>query len=221
MRIASRTPIWVIVLLYVALMVWCCTMSGCYTPNKAKGQFGKAVSSYPIIGAEFCALTYPVRAKTDSSAYLKSRQVIDSLANVLFKDSLINDTERERLMNEIKSIRNSITQPENCDSLSEGIYRLAAKEQKRGDKFEEAYNRLLLAANNLKPVHDTVINAAEVTACRLDLSAAVKLASDKTIEAKEWKEKAKKRQLIIIGLGVLIALYAGFKIWRATKKLPV
>jgi len=45
------------ILLYAGFVM--AVLSGCYSQSKAKGQFGKAVTAYPVIGADFCALTYP------------------------------------------------------------------------------------------------------------------------------------------------------------------
>lgn len=42
--------------LFIILIV---TAAGCYTLPKAKTQHGKAVSTFPVIGADFCARVYP------------------------------------------------------------------------------------------------------------------------------------------------------------------
>lgn len=179
-------------------------LSSCYTARKAKSDFSRATLAYPQLGAEFCKGRYPVRAKTDSTEYKNSKHLIDSLSNVLFKDSLINGTERERLMNEIRAIRNSIKEPENCDSLSEGIYRLAAKEQLRGDKFEASYYRLIAAANNIKPVHDTVPDLAAIHSLQLQLADALTLSVDNAKASNKWEAKSKRHfNWFLVACGLL------------------
>lgn len=51
--------IWGAVVLILILFVL--SLCSCYTPRKAKGDFGKAVTAYPEIGATFCAITYPAK----------------------------------------------------------------------------------------------------------------------------------------------------------------
>ena len=37
----------------------CLILASCYTPRKAKISLGKAVTTYPEVGQEYCAITYP------------------------------------------------------------------------------------------------------------------------------------------------------------------
>lgn len=46
-----------IILIMVLLAAFC----GCYSEKKANIQHGKAVATYPKIGAQFCAITYPCK----------------------------------------------------------------------------------------------------------------------------------------------------------------
>lgn len=59
---------------------------GCYTERKAKEQFGKAVSSYPEIGSNFCAITYPPKdttirdtTRTSETIYLPGEERTDTV----------------------------------------------------------------------------------------------------------------------------------------------
>jgi hypothetical protein len=177
-----------------------------YTRDKAQSAHGRAVTSFPEIGAAFCADKYPVRVRTDSTGYLASRRTIDSLAQVLRDDSLITVFERESLMAEIDRIRAEMPMPEDCDSLSEGIYRLVAKERQRGDRLQRANEGLIRAVGSLKPIRDTVENTARVRECEIIRDKAVLLAEDYKKEAAEWKAKAKKRFWVIAGMGAAMAL---------------
>lgn len=209
-------------LFVLILILFVLSLCGCYSERKAKGQFGKAVTAYPTIAANYCSLTFPERVVTDSTAYKKSLAVIDSLANSLKQDSLISQEERERLSNEIERIRNSIIEPENCDSLSEAIYRLAAKEQRRGNILEEKNKQLIKAANSIKPIHDTVESThlqAALASCRLEQGKIVDLLTDKTAEVKEWRKKAKNRFWVIAGMGGAIGLWLFLFIRRKIKPI--
>ena len=45
------------------VIILCILLSGCYNQRKATSQFGKAVTAYPKIGADYCAITYPPKEK--------------------------------------------------------------------------------------------------------------------------------------------------------------
>lgn len=45
-------------ILFISVSILLC---GCYTERTAKGRFGKAVTAYPKIAAEYCGLTYPCK----------------------------------------------------------------------------------------------------------------------------------------------------------------
>ena len=160
---------------------------------------------------KICADKFPVKVVTDSTEYKKSKAAIDSLVKSLKNDSLISESERQALVKEIEEIRKSIKEPENCDSLSEGIYRLAAKEKRRGDVLEEKNKALAAAVNNLKPIRDTVENTARVAQLQGDVSNCIEELNKKDVRNAEtaedrdgWKKKAKQRWWIIIALLVLL-----------------
>ncbi len=46
-------------------------LSSCYNQKKAQTQMGKAVNTYPILGAQFCMITYP-----PSTKFIKGDSVI-------------------------------------------------------------------------------------------------------------------------------------------------
>jgi len=60
-----------------------------------------------------------------------------------------------------------------------------------------------------------VVNQAEVTACRLDLTKTLGLLKEKTDEAAKWREIARTRFWVIFGLG---ALLAGAGVWIVKRK---
>lgn len=193
------------ILIYGLLIV---LLSGCYSISKAKSQFSRAAVAYPELPADYCARTYPVIAKTDSSDYKKGLYILDSLIKLsgVKSSSELTDEERENLLGMINSIRLAIPEPENCDSLSEAIYRLAAKERQRGDYLQRVNSDLILAAKNLKPVHDTIIDRAALDLCGIERGRAIAISTEKTKEADKWRKIARKRFWVILGMGAGMAL---------------
>lgn len=181
-------------------------LTGCYSRKKAQVQHGRAVSTFPEIGADYCARTYPVIAKTDSTGYKDSKRVIDSLANAIKTDSLLSDKERDRLINEVALIRASIPHSENCDSLYDALYRLAAQQVARADRLQGINTQLIQAANNLKPIRDTIVDHAALDLCNITRNNAILLATDYKTKYDKWRDIAKKRFFIILGMGLVIAL---------------
>lgn len=67
-------------------------LASCYTERKAKGQFGKAVTAYPGLGAVFCALTYPCEINPVVSDTVTVTDTIYSGGDTVFDTILVNDT---------------------------------------------------------------------------------------------------------------------------------
>lgn len=194
-------------LLILAILV---VISSCYTERKARDQFSKAAIAYPIIPAEYCADEYPAKAKTDSTQYKNSKAIIDTLnarLEKLKRDSLISDSEREILIVEIERIKNSIPNHVDCDSITDAVYRLAAREKQRGDQLQKAYDNLSKASTNVKPVIDTVVDNAALDLCNIERRAISLSFEAEQKRADKYQGQAKKRGMIMWGLiaGLLIA----------------
>jgi len=194
-------------------------LASCYTENKARQQFSKAAIAYPKLPADYCATTYPVNVVTDSTEYKNSKRIIDSLASALLNDSLLSNDERIRLTLEIERVRSLIVEPKNCDSLSNTIYKLVSREKQRGDKLQSAYNNLLVASQNLKPVHDTVENTAKLKACELDNSRLTALLVSVTTDRDKYKAKANKRGWMFWGLIFLVVGAIGTRLYLKSKSI--
>lgn len=68
-------------------------LASCYTERKAKGQFGKAVTAYPPIGAGFCALTYPcLVSPVSTSDTITVTDTIYTGGDVMFDTITVNNT---------------------------------------------------------------------------------------------------------------------------------
>ena len=61
-------------------------LTGCYTLPKATRQHGKAVATFPAIGADYCARTYPPR-----DSVIKGDSIV-TLDTLYIGGEIINDT---------------------------------------------------------------------------------------------------------------------------------
>lgn len=157
-HVAGFIMIVIVILLFV--------FSSCTNAKKATAF----MLAHPEVSAPFCADEYPVKVNTDSSGFKQSQKIIDSLIAVAEGDKLINQGERTDLINEIERLKNSPVP--DCDSISDAVYRLAAKEKQRADKLEASNKELQRAARNVKPIRDTIENTAKAEAYRIELDAA-------------------------------------------------
>lgn len=62
MKVTDRTGIAMIQACILAFIVICALFS-CYGPKQAQNQFAKAVAYDPLLPANYCAITYPVKEK--------------------------------------------------------------------------------------------------------------------------------------------------------------
>jgi len=81
-------------ILTILMLLFVMTLPGCYPIKKARAQHGKAVTSFPEIGADYCARTYPVQ-----NNYIKGDSVVtfDTLyvgGDFIFDTITVNDTVR-------------------------------------------------------------------------------------------------------------------------------
>ena len=65
--------------------ILCLGLASCYTENKAKQQFNKAVLSYPKIPLDYCAAEFPDKP---DSVIIRT----DTIINIATMDSLVYDT---------------------------------------------------------------------------------------------------------------------------------
>jgi hypothetical protein len=199
---------------YILIILLLC---GCYSERKATQQFSRAAVAYPAIGANYCATTYPVHTVTDSSDYTASLKTIDSLTSVVLNNDLLSQDERASLITEIERIRSLIVEPEKFDSLRSAIFKLVDKEKARGDKLQVAYNNLVAASHELKPIHDTVENTAAIKACQIDNSTMTDLLAQRTAEVEKYKGQAHKRGIFMWSFIGLIIAYCAWKVYNIFK----
>ena len=115
---------------YWIFVVLTLVMCSCYTPRKAKIALGKAVTTFPEIGQEYCAITYPPKTN-----YIKGDTVIKvdtfTTPGTVIYDTLYNlDTIRIIKTIELPGIR-TVERVTIHDTLQ--IENTAALELARGD----------------------------------------------------------------------------------------
>lgn len=153
------------VLILILFVLSLCSCSPSRRLNKAKGEFGRAVTSFPEIGAEYCAITYPVKT-------------------IHGKDSITVDT----LWGSGETVFDTV-----YSHSKDTVY---VTRFIRGNTIRETITRI-----------DTVVNTAEIAACRLQQGKIVDLLTDKTAEELKWRKKAKNRFWVIAGMGGAIGLW--------------
>lgn len=169
---------WGFVVLALMLLLFSCSPS-----KKAHKYF----NDHPKEFAQDCADAFPVKESTDSSAYKEAIGKIDSLAKAMKDDSAKNADEKDIMMADIERLSNLA--PNDCDSLSEAIYRYAAAETKRADKAEKKADALAVAARNVKPIEIRVENTARVEALQQQLNDCIDAGLQESREKDFWKKK--------------------------------
>lgn len=104
--------------------ILCLGLASCYTENKARQQFSKAVVAYPNIPLDYCAEQFPDKP---DSVIVKT----DTLTEIIFMDSLVFNTDtlfRDSLGFKYRTITKVVTRTIRKDSI---IYRENKAEQER------------------------------------------------------------------------------------------
>ena len=140
-------------ILLIALSIFCLALFvgclGCYTEKKAESQVTKAGIKFPKVLADISLRLFPFKETVDSSDYVKARNRIDSIIMVNELEKLLNESERNKLLEDIYRLGiDSLTQ---CDSLIESVYRYAASERRRGDNLERKVNQLTESIKHIPP----------------------------------------------------------------------
>jgi len=163
------------------LLLFVLSLCSCYSLRKAKGEFGKAVTAHPEIGAEYCAITYPVK------------EVI-----IQGKDSITVDTLWGAGETQFDTV---YSHSKDTVYITKFI---------RGNTIRETIIRT-----------DTVykVNTAEIAACRLQQGKIVDILTDKTAEAKKFKDGRNMWRKIAIGLMAAIGLWLFLFIRRKIKPI--
>jgi hypothetical protein len=170
------------------------------SPSKKAHQY---FDGHPKEFAQDCSDAYPIVPIIDSSAYKASQTAIAKLSEDIDADKFKDDLDRTYYEAEISRLK--VIAPPDCDSLSESIYRLAAKEMRRADTLEKRVKQLAAAAKNVKPVEKIVENTARIEACEQDkrrltiaLENAVIKNSELTEQVDTWKGKSHRYFWILV-----------------------
>lgn len=91
-----RLNIYAFVGLIVLLVLMILFFTSCYTEKKANQQHGKAVATFPKIGADYCARTYPcLPGEVKSDTVIVTDTLWGALPVEIYSDTVrVNDTVR-------------------------------------------------------------------------------------------------------------------------------
>jgi hypothetical protein len=138
---------------------------GCMTPQKAVNYLKKKE-----LLADTCAANFSVdSSRTDSAEFNKSKSDFDSVAAELEEKIKMAASENESLYEWINRLMADSTL--DCDSLSDAIYKYAAREKNKTSELQLQIEALRSAAKNIKPkieylrdrAYETVLNENNVT----------------------------------------------------------
>jgi hypothetical protein len=91
MRRDYYMPRWMAVaILAVILLFILSLLSSCYTERKARGQFSRAAVGYPIIAAEYCAMTYPPKDTVITGQTVTQTDTLWADSSVVIRDTIRN-----------------------------------------------------------------------------------------------------------------------------------
>jgi hypothetical protein len=182
-------------------------LCSCSPGKKAHEYF----AGHPKEFAQDCSDAYPIVPIIDSVGFKESQARIMELSENIEADKFKDD--QDRAYNESEIARLKAIAPPDCDSLSESIYRLAARERRRGDSLEVKAKGIVQAFKDVKPIHITYENTAKIEACQQDnarltstLTNAVIKNSELTAQVDAWKTKAHKYFWIIVTILAVNAL---------------
>lgn len=198
-----RAFLWVLVALSLALLLFSCNPA-----NKARRYF----ALHPEDFAQNCADAFPVKESTDSAGYIESQNRIDSLLDAMKEDSSRHAEEKDIMMGDIDRL--SRLAPDDCDSLSEAIYRYAAAETKRADAAEINVKKLKDAAKSIKPVIIEKENTARVEALTYQLKECIdhglKESREKDFYKDKYEQEVKRNKgKLVIRIPWLLLVIAG------------
>lgn len=192
-------------------------VSSCLASCMNSKKFQRYANEHKKELAEKCAKEFPAQEKTDSTGFNQSKAIIDSLLSAQQVERILTESERLALLDDLERLQ---AQPiPDCDSISEGLFRLSASDKKKIDQLEKQNAQLALAIKNVKPVQVKVRDTAVESLLEMqltDMSAANQRLSLKlesvTADLNQAKKDRNKWRLLFFGLLGLNGLYAVMKI---------
>ncbi len=212
--------------LFKHLLIWCAilltivALASCNPQRKLQKALDE-IAKHPIESAKYCADKYPVIPRVDSSLYLDSKRKIDSIISLLDTSKIITEKERVALVSEIERLKS--IRPD-CDSICDPVYRLAAKEANRANKFESNYKALLLEIKNIKPVVKTEIDSALTEQYRLQNIKCESKYQELFLKYEQSVEQGfqykKQRNKMRLWFWILVGAIGGYTFLRFRKLIP-
>ena len=172
---------------------------GCYTHKKAEKQLDKAKDKYPVLVALKTADWFPckeIEVKTDSSAYKKWKNALDSILNLNKGEDTVFVTDTLEITTQ------------ECTAYKNKIIAISSQLTKAKQTINLIRNKTI----NPPAIHDTII--------KLD-STQIVILSDKLKQSESEKEKHQKKHSLWLKLGIsfLVAFLISliFNILKYTK----
>lgn len=178
----------------ILLLIILANLFGCYSASKARQQFAKAAVAYPEIPADYCARIYPSKDTTitiEVSDSTKYKEVLEGLQGDLYSSNQLIDSL-------IFALQNGDT---TCRKYASFILEL----QRQVISLKQKVITIPPITTHTKTIK-TEINTAALDLANINLTRSLALSDEKTKEAASWKQKAKKRFWLLVGLSAAMVL---------------
>ncbi|MBC7947754.1 MAG: hypothetical protein H7Y42_07730 [Chitinophagaceae bacterium] len=196
----------------LSILVGC--LSSCNPVKKAVDTFNRN----PKAAADYCADHYGCPTiRHDSSAFVQSKKVIDSLFDEVEKQRILDSASAANMVEAIDRLRSDSMRGYNlalCDSIKDELYRITANETRRANTAEKQLREVRGATNAIAPAIEYIKDPArekqlenQVESCT---DTNVKLmAENETLKSQvsSWKGKAKTRWWLLLAI---ISAVVGF-----------
>lgn len=190
----------------IYLIIIVLSVSSCYSPRRAQKQLARAVTTYPKLGADYCAGAYPCAVSGSDTVYLPP----DSTGYLDYISSL--NRELQGAYEEQDSLIAALNADTACQRYEAEIKALRGRIQ----VLQALASKPAIVTNTIE-IHDTVPDMARIRS--LELARDRSDADRRKWEAKSdsWEKMAKTRFWIMWALILVIVGAAGYKIWSMTR----
>jgi hypothetical protein len=187
-----------LMLLLFFILVW---FTGCYTPSKARKQFGRVAATYPTIPADYCGRVYPCDTLYNGA---------DTITTV---DTIYTDPEVEIYTDTI---------------LVQNPFDYVTISFKKDSVYLFHLNEWKAVKNKMKPVtitktvtiRDTIklLNTASLDACNIERKAETERANNEQQLKEKFRGQRNTAWWILAGIGASGLLYLFFMFRRKAIK---
>lgn len=196
-------------------------LGACYNQRQAAEQTARAYRHYPALVAELARDKYPcITTSADSSGFLRSQRVTDSLLQKLNTISTGQEYEQGRLLTSIDRLKTDSITALHCKSLLTASAVFIKDQQQNADKLTTTIKVLRAAMRNQQPVVLRIEDSARIyLANKIATEATINYRVSQGLYEKEAaahsKLQRKLRWAIIVPWWLCLLLAAGILFsWR-------